>query len=384
MTLSPSGAGAALRRARTGVLGRIWPLAVQPVGGQRVALRKDGAVHYLHADHLGSTSLTTDAAGDVVARRRYHPYGEERYVAGDVQTDFGYTGQRDVVGTGLMYYHARYYHPGLGRFVSADSIVPEPGNPQSLNRYAYVKNNPMKYVDPSGHRACIDKNCTQFENPVAFMRERLYRRGRRPDFRNSPIEISQIDRANPQYGFGNTQFAYSHRNDIYEGLGGLHSGIDIMASNGTELVTMDYGKVILTGLGCFMGRNERGVAVRHGDYIIVYGHVTEVLVEAGDLIRPGTPVATVGSGHLHLEVRRIGMGANDTDRHDDFYNPLYFFSDRTLQKMNLTWRPYVDQGGELSVDYNEWSMVSYSRRKSDGRIGDWFDDTLPNVVWVSE
>ena len=103
------------------------------------------------ADHLGSTSLTTDAAGDVVARRRYHPYGEERYVAGDVQTDFGYTGQRDVPGTGLMYYHARYYHPALGRFVSADTIVPEPGNPQSLNRYAYVTNNPLKYIDPSGH-----------------------------------------------------------------------------------------------------------------------------------------------------------------------------------------------------------------------------------------
>ena len=62
-------------------------------GDRRVALRKDGAVHYLHTDHLGSTSLTTDAAGDVVARRRYHPYGEERYVAGDVQTDFGFPGR---------------------------------------------------------------------------------------------------------------------------------------------------------------------------------------------------------------------------------------------------------------------------------------------------
>ena len=50
-----------------------------------------------------------------------------------------------------MYYHARYYHPGLGHFVSADTIVPEPGNPQSLNRYAYVLNNPLKYTDPTGH-----------------------------------------------------------------------------------------------------------------------------------------------------------------------------------------------------------------------------------------
>jgi len=50
-----------------------------------------------------------------------------------------------------MYYNARTYDPPLGRFISADAIVPEPGNPQSLNRYAYVKNNPLRYVDPSGH-----------------------------------------------------------------------------------------------------------------------------------------------------------------------------------------------------------------------------------------
>jgi hypothetical protein len=50
-----------------------------------------------------------------------------------------------------MYYRARYYHPALGRFVQADTIVPDPANPQSLNRYAYVLNNPLRYVDPTGH-----------------------------------------------------------------------------------------------------------------------------------------------------------------------------------------------------------------------------------------
>ncbi len=50
-----------------------------------------------------------------------------------------------------MYYGARYYDAGLGRFISADTIVPSAGNPQSLNRYAYVLNNPLKYTDPTGH-----------------------------------------------------------------------------------------------------------------------------------------------------------------------------------------------------------------------------------------
>jgi RHS repeat-associated protein len=62
-----------------------------------------------------------------------------------------FTGQRQEAGFGLYDYNARYYDPTLGRFVSADSIVPGAGKPQALNRYSYVFNNPLKYVDPSGH-----------------------------------------------------------------------------------------------------------------------------------------------------------------------------------------------------------------------------------------
>jgi hypothetical protein len=51
----------------------------------------------------------------------------------------------------LYDYVARRYDPALGRFIQADTIVPEPGNPQSLNRYTYVYNNPLTYTDPSGH-----------------------------------------------------------------------------------------------------------------------------------------------------------------------------------------------------------------------------------------
>jgi len=48
--------------------------------------------------------------------------------------------------------NARYYMPLVGRFISPDTLVPEPGNPQSFNRYVYVLNSPMNYTDPSGHR----------------------------------------------------------------------------------------------------------------------------------------------------------------------------------------------------------------------------------------
>jgi RHS repeat-associated protein len=135
-------------------------------GSQRIAMRQDDVVYFIHSDHLGSTSLTTDITGTVVAETRYLPYGEERWITGTLVTDFTFTGQRAEAGFRLMDYNARYYDPGLGRFVSADTVVPEYANPQSLNRYAYTFGNPLKYRDPSGHAECVDAECQLRVHPV--------------------------------------------------------------------------------------------------------------------------------------------------------------------------------------------------------------------------
>jgi len=107
-------------------------------------------------------------AGSVWSRRRYDPYGETRYTYGRSPTDFAFTGQREDGGTGLMYYRARYYHPALGRFVSADAIVPDPQNPADFNRYSYVRNNALRYTDPSGHGLCEGWDCEEPEVPAGW------------------------------------------------------------------------------------------------------------------------------------------------------------------------------------------------------------------------
>jgi RHS repeat-associated protein len=128
-------------------------------GAQLIAMRvltgtTGNTLYYLHADHLGSTSLTTDASGNVVARQSYYPYGSVRS-GGGLPTDITFTGHRSESGLGsLMHFNARMYSPLIGRFISPDTIVPEPGNPQALNRYAYVLGNPLRYTDPSGHDPC--------------------------------------------------------------------------------------------------------------------------------------------------------------------------------------------------------------------------------------
>jgi len=121
-------------------------------GGQRIAMRKNGALYFLLADHLGSTSVTTDAQGNPVAEMRYEPWGQVRYQSGSLPTRYTYTGQYSYMDDfGLMYYHARWYDPALGRFAQADTIVPGAGSPLAWDRYAYVNNNPLRYTDPSGH-----------------------------------------------------------------------------------------------------------------------------------------------------------------------------------------------------------------------------------------
>jgi RHS repeat-associated protein len=113
-------------------------------------------LYFLHGDHLGSVSVTTcgagcGTAGTVLARQKFDAWGNVRGGLGTMPTDVGFTAQRSDA-TGLMYFKARYYAPSLGRFLSADTIVPGAGNPQSLNRYTYVSNRPLNRVDPSGHR----------------------------------------------------------------------------------------------------------------------------------------------------------------------------------------------------------------------------------------
>jgi RHS repeat-associated protein len=122
------------------------------------------ATCYLTVDHLGSTRLLTDSAGNAMRRYDYEPFGTE-ILAGvggrttamgfaGTQDSFNlkYTGQERDSETGLDYLHARYYSAAQGRFQSPDAgnTGADPSDPQTWNGYAYVNNNPLMYTDPDG------------------------------------------------------------------------------------------------------------------------------------------------------------------------------------------------------------------------------------------
>lgn len=120
-------------------------------GNLRIAQVTGSTVTYLHKDHLGSSTLTTDPAGTIIEQAEYKPYGGERWQSGTQSTDYKFTDQELDRTTGLYNYDARLYDPVIGRFLSVDTVIPDFYNPQALNPYTYCLNNPLIYEDPSGH-----------------------------------------------------------------------------------------------------------------------------------------------------------------------------------------------------------------------------------------
>jgi RHS repeat-associated protein len=134
-------------------------------GGQAVALRSTypyeeapfqwemtSTVHYLHRDRLGSLTEVTDKDKNVVGRARYDAYGHilSNTIPLTLTTRLYAWSDYDPA-TGLYKIGARWYDPQLGVWLTPDSVVPDVNNPKAWNPYAFNYQNPVQYVDPSGH-----------------------------------------------------------------------------------------------------------------------------------------------------------------------------------------------------------------------------------------
>jgi RHS repeat-associated protein len=119
--------------------------------GRRIAWRNSsGNVYYYFADALGSTRTVTNATGSTCFDADYYPYGQENDFNTSCSPTYKFTGYEYDSETGNYYAYARYYDPRIGRFMTTDPLGGDASNPQSLNRYSYVLNNPESLVDGLG------------------------------------------------------------------------------------------------------------------------------------------------------------------------------------------------------------------------------------------
>ena len=290
------------------------------------AMRVGGALYYTLSDHLGSTSLTTDANGNKIAEMRYKPWGEVRYKYGDSQTDRTYTGQRSYSSDfGLMFYNARWYDPAIGRFAQADTVVPS--EVQGYDRYAYVNNSPVNYADPTGHYCVTYINgnqCIEDDGPPSPVAQssNVPLPGK-PQFTSLPIDPKDIKGVQWFGGTKNSHLLMASSN-IYKYCHYFHCGLDILADWGSQVSAGVYGKVLYAGCANANFEGPCKVQIQVGDYVVEYGHLNDIpLVERNESVMPSTIIGGVGSNshsdsnpdfpdknknftHIHLEVRGGG------------------------------------------------------------------------------
>jgi len=133
-------------------------------GGNRLLVKKlaDGTQYYYLYNGHGDVVQITDNAGNIVNSYEYDEWGNITSQTETIANEFKYAGQIYDSETGLYYLRARYYDPTTGRFISKDSNEGNIVNPLSLNLYTYCENNPVNYVDPTGHITV--NNCVYLYN----------------------------------------------------------------------------------------------------------------------------------------------------------------------------------------------------------------------------
>jgi RHS repeat-associated protein len=111
-----------------------------------LAMLRGGATSYYHLDGLGSVTSLSNTAGTLAQTYTFDSFGNQTASSGSLTNPFRYTGREFDTETGLCFYRARCFDPATGRFLSEDPI----GFRGGLNLYRYVKNQPTRYVDPTG------------------------------------------------------------------------------------------------------------------------------------------------------------------------------------------------------------------------------------------
>lgn len=174
---------------------------------------------YYHDDVLGSTGIQTDTNGNLLQNFGYSAFGKSRNTFSSTAFPVSrrYTGQMLDDDTGLYYYNFRYYDPQLGRFTQPDDIISDLADPQGYNRYAYVRNNPLRFTDPNGHVAFLVPALWLGGSALTiYSADHLYWNSRIAA--NNASTVATMDSMVQAHGYANyNEFQFAHKRDIMSG-----------------------------------------------------------------------------------------------------------------------------------------------------------------------
>ena len=253
--------------------------------GLLAMITQGGQTYCYHYNGIGSTVALTDGNQSIVNRYAYTPFGLIADEREQFPHPFKYVGNSGVMTepTGLYYMRARYYDPQVGRFISED---PMGVSSSDVNLYAYVGNNPVNSIDPSG----LGEEKTN----------RLLR---------------QIFSLEPSFALpasGRITSRYGLRPDPFTNIETFHKGIDIKG----DTIRAAAAGIVKDTLTTRAGGHT--LVLGHNNALTtVYIHAKEFFVGPGTKVVQGQPLGLVGrSGtrvtgpHLHFEIRENGSPKN--------------------------------------------------------------------------
>lgn len=305
------------------------------LGDRLVVVKKGSTLEYLHQDHLSSTSVSTDGSGAEKSRTLFYPFGTTRSSTGTLGTEMKFTGQR-LDGTGLYFYSARYYDPTIGRFLSPDTEIPSFMNAQSLNRYSYVLNNPLKYTDPTGHwpslksiGKAVASAARVVSRNVAVVQTALDVAGMVPgigevfDLASAVISVSQGDwtgaalsMASMVPGVGNIAGAAKIANRVDDVVGLAKASDNVPASllkgekDSHVYLGIKDGNEVYAGISKDVARRE----AQHGDKFDKLQQITD---EPLTRRQARAIEQALIEGHPEFTANKINSISPDRDRYDD-------------------------------------------------------------------
>ena len=294
-------------------------------------------------DWLGTLRATTDSAGVLQGTCTGLPFGDGLACAGNIPDPHHFTGKERDAESGNDYFSARYYSSSMGRFLSPDwsaKVAPVPyaklDDPQSLNLYAYVRNNPLVRFDPDGHWVCKgDSEKCKGTQTRLNLAQAAQKQLAASDNAADRKEAGRIQKVLDFYGPLSTKAGDKGDNGVNVSFGALKKNelgkAELGADGHTVNIKLDWGQLSSIGRGSSLGSG--GMSLGLG---------------AGLLIHEGTHgVDERNWGHLPLT-----PGQEDWTEHNAYRNESYTYQGLNFGETNLWHSGMTESERNSAIDAN--------------------------------